>query len=73
MADKKENGDRTEVPATGSERTLEFSLSEKEKKAVIDCIEKRGKLSVVLTELGQVDLGGGGLEGAYDGPGKLKD
>ncbi len=49
--------DSTKVSGS-SRHTIDFDLMDDEvKKGIIECIKKRGKISVVLEEKGVIDIG----------------
>jgi hypothetical protein len=60
--------DRTEVPGKHHDQTMEFHLDEATKKKVIECIQKHGKITVIMKEKGGLSLGQDG-----NGNGKLID
>ncbi len=63
--------DRTEVKSSTAEISFEFEIDEEQQKAVIDCIRKSGKVSIVLGKPSISKLPGRGL--LDDTEGKLID
>ena len=69
MASKSDDRERTKVQS--SAKGFTFELNEEQRKAVIECIQTTGKLSINLRNVGVTRLPGGGL--ADDTEGELID
>lgn len=65
--EKDDKAGRTEVPGN-SNYVMDFDLDEATKKRVIECIQKRGRITIIMKEKGGRSIGQDG-----NGNGKLID
>ncbi len=56
MAKKRKSG-ASSGPSGSAELTIQFNLTPSEKKKILDCISKTGKLKIVMEETGDTSLG----------------
>jgi hypothetical protein len=64
---KEESNERTSVGSTDTHLNVEFDLDEKTQKAIIECIQRTGKVSLQLRPVGASQLPGRGLLEGVEG------